>query len=113
MLSQIQRSPVRATRERRRHTRILYSVPIRLHCLMPGGVQTSRGISLDISEGGIAALVENDLLIGDAVEIDLQLPQSVLSAVAIVRHVSRTRSGFEFLGLTLEERQMIASLMAN
>jgi c-di-GMP-binding flagellar brake protein YcgR len=113
MLSQIHSSPVRSRQERRRHGRTLYSVPIRLHCLMPGGVQTSRGISLDISEGGMSALVENELLIGEAVEIELQLQQSVLSAVAIVRNVSRTRSGFEFLGLTQEERQTIARLMAN
>ena len=36
-----------------------------------------------------------------------------LSAVAIVRHASTGRSGFEFLGLTPEERQQIASVMSS
>jgi c-di-GMP-binding flagellar brake protein YcgR len=99
--------------ERRRHHRVLYGAPIRLHCLMPGGVRTCRGIALDISEGGMGALVQNNLMVGEAVEIDLQLPRSSLSAVAIVRHASTGRSGFEFLGLTPEERQQIASVMSS
>jgi len=97
--------------ERRQHQRVLYSVPIRLHYLMPGGVRTSRGVSLDISVGGIGALVSSDLVVGEAVEIDLQLRRSSLCAVAIVRHASSTRSGFEFLGLTSEERSQIAVAM--
>ena len=97
--------------ERRRHQRMVYSVPIRLHCLTPGGVRTSRGISLDISEGGMGALVQNDLMVGGVVEVDLQLPRYSLCAVAIVRHASSTRSGFEFLGLTPEERRHIAAAM--
>ncbi|PYV80134.1 MAG: hypothetical protein DMG93_19625 [Acidobacteria bacterium] len=99
--------------ERRRQNRVLYSTPIRLHCLMPGGVRTCRGISLDISEGGMGALVQSDLMVGEAVEVDVQLPRSSLCAVAIVRHASSTRSGFEFLGLTTEERQQIASVMSS
>jgi c-di-GMP-binding flagellar brake protein YcgR len=97
--------------EPRRHQRVLYSVPIRLHYLKPGGVRTSRGISLDISEGGLGALVPSDLMVGEAVEIDLQLRRSSLCAVAIVRHSSSRRSGFEFLGLTPEERRQIAFAM--
>jgi c-di-GMP-binding flagellar brake protein YcgR len=73
--------------ERRRPRRVLYSVPIRLHCPTPGGVRTSRGISLDISEGGIGALVQSDLLVGGVVEVDLQLPRCSLCAVAIVRQL--------------------------
>jgi c-di-GMP-binding flagellar brake protein YcgR len=97
--------------ERRRHQRVLYSVPIKIHCLMPGGVRTSRGISLDVSEGGMGALVQNDMMVGEAVEIDLQLPHYSLCVVALVRHASSTRSGFEFLGLTPEERSHIAAAM--
>jgi c-di-GMP-binding flagellar brake protein YcgR len=111
---QLQNEPLNRTRlksERRRHRRSLYSVPIKLHCLMPGGVLTSRGISLDISEGGIGALVQSELMVGEAVEIDLQLPQCALCTVAIVRHTARARSGFEFLGLTPEERRQIARVM--
>jgi hypothetical protein len=95
--------------EQRCQNRVLYSTPMRLHCLMPGGVRTCR----DISEGGMGALVQSDLMVGEGVEVDVQLPRSSLCAVAIVRHASSTRSGFEFLGLTTEERQQIASVMSS
>jgi c-di-GMP-binding flagellar brake protein YcgR len=91
----------------RRHVRSLYSVPVRFHYLMPGGVRTSRGITLDISEAGVGALVQGDLRVGETVKIDLPLSEHTLSAVAIVRHTSKVRCGFEFLGLTAEERQQI------
>src|SRR5690348_6362418 len=87
----------------RQHPRILFSVPLTLRHLAPPGIRASHGISLDISEGGIGALVEHDFPVGDAVEIDVSLPACALRAVAIVRHSSSTHSGFEFLGLTPEE----------
>ena len=91
----------------RRHPRALFSVPITLRYLMAGGIRTSRGISLDISEEGLGAIVQGDLCLGETVEIDLRMPENPLSTVAIVRHTSSVRSGFEFLGLTPEERRQI------
>ena len=73
----------------------------------------SRGISLDISEGGIGALVQSDLIVGETVEIDLPLTRGVLSLVAIVRHTSNTRSGFEFLGLKQDERLQITNVVGH
>jgi len=96
----------------RRHPRLLYSIPLTLHHLAMGGIRTSHGISLDISEGGVGALVEGSLQVGDTVALDVRLPESDLNLVAIVRHSSNLRSGFEFLGLTLEERQRLARLIA-
>jgi len=92
----------------RRYPRVLFSVPLRLRHLMAGGISTTRGITLDISEGGMGALVQGDLRLGETVEIDLQLPEHSLSTIAIVRHTSNVRSGFEFLGMTPEERLQIA-----
>src|SRR5689334_2933623 len=91
----------------RRHPRALFSVPITLHYLSPGGVRTTRGISLDLGEGGLGAIVQGDLHVGDTVAIDLQLGEQLLTTVAIVRHNSSVRSGFEFLGLAPEERLQI------
>ena len=93
----------------RRHPRALFSVPITLRYLMAGGIRTSRGISLDISEEGLGAIVQGDLCLGETVEIDLRMPEQPLSTVAIVRHTSSVRSGFEFLGLTAEERRQITA----
>ncbi len=96
----------------RRYPRALFSIPIKLRHLIAGGVQTSRGVTLDISEGGLGALVQGDLRLGETVELDLQLPEQALNAVAIVRHSSQVRSGFEFLGLTAEERGRITNVCA-
>ena len=102
-LSQFANEPVR------RHPRAMLSVPLRLRHLMGGGIHNSPGITLDVSEGGVGALVQGDLRLGETVELDLQFPDRPLSVIAIVRHTSRVRSGFEFLGMTAEERSQIAS----
>jgi hypothetical protein len=93
----------------RRYPRAVFSVPLTLHYLAAGGVRKSRGISLDIGEGGLGALVEGRLKVGEMVAIDLPLADSILNAVAIVRYSSPLNTGFEFVGLTAEERMQIAS----
>ena len=96
-----------------RHSRTLFSVPITLRRLVPGGVRLTHGITLDISEGGLGALVQSGLRVGETVSLELELPDYDLQAVAIVRHSSSSRSGLEFLGLTPEERGRIASLVGS
>ena len=96
----------------RRHPRAIFSVPLTLHHLMSGGVGTSHGISLDVSEGGMGALVQGSLSVGETVAIDLPLRERTLNAVAIVRHSSDARCGFEFVGLSAEERAQIVSVAA-
>jgi c-di-GMP-binding flagellar brake protein YcgR len=95
----------------RRYPRTIFSVPIRVRTLKPGGVRTTRGISLDISEGGLGALVQSDLKPGDVIEIDLSLAGQDLTAVAIVRHSCSVRSGCEFVGLTSQERLQLLSVV--
>ena len=97
----------------RRHPRALFTVPLTLRHLTGHGVRTSRGISLDISEGGIGALVQGTLRVGETVAIDLPLSKRTLSTIAIVRHTSTLNSGFEFVGLTPEERVQILSVGRN
>jgi hypothetical protein len=87
----------------RQHPRAFFSVPIRLRHLSGGGVRTTRGISLDLGVGGLGAMVHGEVQVGDTVSIDFELSQGALTAVAIVRHASSTRSGFEFVGLTVAE----------
>jgi hypothetical protein len=78
-----------------------------------GGVRTSRGISLDLGEGGLGAIVHDTVHVGDTVAIDLQIGKQVLTAVAVVRHTSSVRSGFEFVGLTPEERLQITNIVGH
>jgi hypothetical protein len=97
----------------RRFPRALFSVPITLHELTTGGIRASHGISLDLSEGGFGAIVKGDTYYpGETVEIDFPLPGCMLSLVAIVRHTSTARIGFEFLGLTENERSQITTAAA-
>jgi PilZ domain len=93
----------------RRHRRAVFSVLVHLHYLAEGGIRQSRGISLDLSESGLGAIIPVQLQVGDTVAIDFPLSDRVLSAVAIVRHSSSLRSGFEFVGLTRQERLQIAN----
>ena len=106
-------SPRNCAKGSQRHPRMLFSIPIMLHHLVPGGVRFTRGISLDISESGLGALVQGGLRVGDTVSLELELPDHDLKAVAIVRHSSSSRSGFEFLGLTPDERGQIARLVGS
>lgn len=101
-------APVAYTNGVRRHPRALFTVPITVDYLSNGAMHSSHGISLDISEGGIGALVQASLPVGQAVEIHLPLPKHSLTTAAIVRHSWKTRSGFEFLGLSAAERSQIA-----
>jgi hypothetical protein len=91
-----------------RFPRTLFSVPLTLRHLAPGGIRSSLGVILDISEGGIGAIVRDGLRTGEMVEIDVHLPVSALRAVAVVRYTSSVRTGFEFIGLTRDERRQIA-----
>jgi hypothetical protein len=94
----------------RRHPRSPYSVPIYFHGYATGFVRTTRGISVDISEGGVGALVQGSLRVGEMGSIDVPLPEHVLTTIAIVRHTSDMTSGFEFVGLTAEERSEIQGI---
>jgi hypothetical protein len=94
----------------RRHARTLFSVPLTLRHLSRSGVRATRGISLDIGEGGLGAIVQGDVHVGDTLSIDLRLWEKSLTAVAVVRHTN-IRSGFEFVGLTPEERLQIANVI--
>jgi hypothetical protein len=103
--------PVRSTmpqgRPVQRYPRALLSVPVMLRHLGMGGIRLSRGISLDISEGGLGAIVTASLRVGEMVEIEVSSTCREHSAVAIVSHCSQVRSGFEYVGLTQAERQQI------
>ena len=64
-------------------------------------------MSLEISEGGMSAVLENDLRVGEITGVDVPLPAGSLTALAIVRHKTAGHFGFEFLGLTMVEREQL------
>jgi PilZ domain len=97
----------------RRFPRTLYSAPITLHGLATGVLRTCHGISLDLSEGGVGALVSGGPRVGETVQIELQLRECLLCADAVVVHSSGVRSGFQFLGLKAEEKSQIGGMVGS
>ena len=101
-----------ADRTHSRYPRSIFSAPLTLRHLDTGGVRKLGGITLDVSEGGMGALVRGNLQLGEAVDVDLHVDGQVLNAVAIVGYTSDVRTGFEFLGMTAEERAQIAQIIS-
>lgn len=91
----------------RKHQRSLFSVPFELRQLAGPAPYSLHAISLDISEGGLGALVQGNLKIGEPVQVDLPLAERTIRVVAVVRHTSALRSGFEFLQLSDSDRRDI------
>ena len=103
------RAPDRKTAKgRREHSRAPFSMPLQLRPLYGSAV---HGMSLDICEGGVGALVEGKLSVGEAVLIELPMGTQKLTTVAIVRHTSNARAGLQFLRLTDTQRQQITQLV--
>ncbi|MGA9642279.1 MAG: PilZ domain-containing protein [Terriglobales bacterium] len=94
-----------------RYRRAQVSVPVTICNLGTGGLRSSPGVTLDIGEGGLGAIVCGELRVGEMVKVDIRIAERTLSTVAIVRHSSNVRSGFEFVGLTADERLQIANCM--
>jgi hypothetical protein len=91
---------------RRRERRYVSSVPVVLQRFLRFGPFVTRGVSLDISERGMSALVCGAPRVGETVVIELPLPHSPIELLATVRHSSDAKSGFEFYPLSsiAEER---------
>jgi len=82
---------------------------VRITLRNAGGVQGIPGRSLDLGEGGIAAILAGAVNPGDSVAVEFLLPEMGLGlqAKAVVRHHADLRCGLEFFGLSLEQQAMI------
>ena len=84
-------------------------VPLDVIALNSGIPQNLPGRCVDLSEGGVGAMVAGELSPGQHVGVELRLPNvgPPLRARALVRYQGKVRCGFEFVGLSDEEREMI------
>ena len=89
--------------DRRRHVRYRYSIPIQIHSRNGGSV--IRGMSLEISESGMSAMISDELTVGDTVELE---PIVRCRVSALVRRHHGKIYGFEFLNLTKAQIRGIA-----
>jgi TonB family protein len=103
------RSPVLEETRERGFTRHPISVPLDLIALRSGVPDNLPGRCTDISEAGVGAVVAGELAAGQQVAIELRLPDVgvPVRARGLVRYQSRLRCGFEFVGLSVEHREMI------
>jgi hypothetical protein len=93
-------SPTSAT-DRRRHTRYRLAVPISVH-VADGAVIPA--ITLEISNGGLSAVLAAPLKLGDIVQLENFAPGTVLAHVC--RQLGKVY-GFEFLHLTDDQANKI------
>jgi len=93
----------------RRATRHRLAVPVDLTVLRSGVPDCIPGRSLNVGEGGLAAIVAGELRPGDSVGVEMRLPHAnlPLTAKAVVRHQARLRCGLEFVGLSTEQQASI------
>jgi len=85
---------------RRREPRYISSVPVTLQRFLRFGPCLTRGVSLDFSGRGMAALVCGAPRKGETVVIGLSLHNALIEMLATVRHSDDARSGFEFYPLS-------------
>jgi TonB family protein len=103
------RSPVFEEAPERGFPRHPMNVPLDLIALRSGVPENLPGRCTDISEAGVGAVVAGELVAGQQVAVELRLPNVgvPVRARALVRYQSRLRCGFEFVGLSVEQREMI------
>jgi periplasmic protein TonB len=100
---------------RRRIPRYPVAIPVDITVLRSGTAASIPGRSLDLGEGGVAAVLAAELQLGEWVGVQFQLPNAAqaLQAKAVVRHHNQLRCGFEFQGLSPDQRSMIRSWAGN
>jgi TonB family protein len=94
---------------RRRVPRFQVQAPLDVTVLRSGVSDTLPGRSVNLCERGIAAMLAGELVPGEAVAVEVQLPQSpdFLRTRAMVRYHDKLRCGLEFVGLSAEQRALI------
>jgi hypothetical protein len=95
--------------QRRVATRKPIHVPLDLIALRSGVPENLPGRCTDLSEAGLGAIVAGELSAGQQVALELRLPNVAVPfrARAVVRYESRLRCGLEFVGLSVEQQEMI------
>ncbi len=102
-------SPVSDETPRRVFTRHPINVPMDLIALRFGVPENLPGRCTDLSQAGVGAVVAGELAAGQEVAVELRLPHVgvPVRASALVRYQTRLHCGLEFVGLSVEQREMI------
>ena len=93
----------------RRVARYRTEIPVVVRVLVDGEYLDVPGRCFEIGEGGLGAVITREFPAGEMVSLELSFPQLTPQAPlrAVVRHRMGFLHGFEFLGLSPEQREMI------
>lgn len=97
---------------RRREPRYVASIPLTLLRFLRFGPVSTRGLTLDVSSCGISALICGAPRVGETVVIELRLGGVSHELLAMVRHSSDARSGFEFYPMSPSTHQALHDWIA-
>src|SRR5271155_5330332 len=102
-------APEREQPSRRRWLRYRLQALLDVKVVRSGIPDVLPGRSVNLGEGGVSAVLAGELLPGEAVGVEIQLPQVAdpLRTRALVRHQDKLRSGLEFVGLSAEQQAAI------
>ena len=94
---------------RRRFARYPINIALDVIALQSGIPYNMPGRCTDLSEGGLGAVVAGALIAGQSVAIEFRLPNVgvPVRARAQVRYQDRLHCGLQFVGLSVEQREMI------
>lgn len=92
--SQLGTSRIAEVVDLRRHPRFKVEVDIRVY---PRESPVVRGHTVDISESGISAMLREEVPLGEVVRLELALPVGEVEVLAMVRHRTAFRYGFQFV----------------
>jgi protein TonB len=89
--------------------RFVIQTPVDLTVLRSGVPDTVPGRAVNVCEHGLAAIVAGELVTGESVAVELELPPlpEPLRTRALVRYQDRLRCGLEFVALSAEQRASI------
>ncbi|MBS1853408.1 MAG: PilZ domain-containing protein [Acidobacteria bacterium] len=87
--------------ERRTYPRYTFEVSVTVYAKRAGRIP---GQTTDLSETGVSAILVAELLIGEPVELEFELPLGLVRVRALVRNRNIFRYGFEFTDPAMEEK---------
>ncbi len=102
-------APALDSASRRSLPRYPITMSLDVVALQSGIPNNMPGRCTDLNEAGLGAVVAGELVAGQAVAVELRLPNVGLPvrARAQVRYQNRLRCGLQFVGLSLEQREKI------
>ena len=77
----------------RKYPRHLLSVPLTVHAISGCHASLAHGLTLDLSQGGVSAVLCGAVHVAQTVWLELQLPKGTLQTVANIRHARPAGAG--------------------